>query len=129
MSAALLALDWALVSPFPALASQAFFLQTNALGPVLSSGFWLVVSEQFDPRTARIYFGRIAAVHTLGGLGGAFVAARVPDAFDATAMLPVLAVLNLLCAWQVRRLARTGLPERVLITLSSRRRHRPTSTR
>ena len=105
LSAVLLALDWALVSPFPGLAARAFFLQTNGLGPVLGSGFWLVVSEQFDPRSARKYLGRIAAGNTISGLGGALLAARVADVFGINAMLPVLAVLNVVCGWQLRRLA------------------------
>jgi hypothetical protein len=73
LSAILLLLDWALVPSFPATAAQALFLQTNALGPLLGFGFWLIVSESTDPATARRSFGRIASAGTLAGLVGALV--------------------------------------------------------
>ena len=44
---------------------------------------------------------------TLTGLAGALVAERVAVMVGVSAMLPVLAVVNLFCAWQIRRLARS----------------------
>ena len=44
------------------------YLQISGLGPMLGSGFWLIASERFDPRTAKQRFGQIAGVGTLGGL-------------------------------------------------------------
>ena len=73
---------------------------------LISSGFWLIVTERFDPRTARRTFGRIGAAGTLSGLIGALIADRVAAMFGVTAMLPVLAALNLVCAWQSWALAR-----------------------
>src|SRR3970282_1527110 len=55
-------------------------------GPLLGSGFWLLATESFDPRTAKRWFGRIAGAGTLGGLFGA-------------------ALAELACAWQIRVLA------------------------
>ena len=81
------------------------YLQISGLGPMLGSGFWLIATERFDPHTARLHFGRIAGVGTLAGLGGALVAERIGARSASTAMLPLLAALNLVCAWQVRRLA------------------------
>jgi hypothetical protein len=72
---------------------------------MLGSGFWLIVSERFDPRTAKSEFGPIAGAGTLGGLAGGLLAARVAAQFDTVTMLPIMAVLTLLCAWLVRRLA------------------------
>jgi AAA family ATP:ADP antiporter len=105
-SALLLLAEWALTWVAPALAAQAVYLHISGLGPMLGSGFWLIATEHFDPHTARHHFGRIAGVGTLTGLAGAVVAERVGAIYDVTMMLPVLAALNLLCAWQIRRLAR-----------------------
>jgi len=106
VNAVLLLVDWGLTTQAPALAAQAVYLQISGLGPMLGSGFWLIASERFDPRTAKQRFGQIAGVGTLGGLAGALFAERVAAVSSVTVMLPVLAVLNLLCAWQVRRLGR-----------------------
>ncbi len=106
VNAILLLAAWAVSTRAPALAAQAVYLQISGLGPMLGSGFWLITSDQFDPHTARHSFGRIAAVATLAGLAGALVAERVAALFGVTMMLPVLAALNLLCAWQIQRLAR-----------------------
>ena len=103
-SAALLMGAWMLTEAAPVVAAQAVYLQISGLGPMLGSGFWLIATEQFDPHTARHQFGRIAGVATLAGLGGALVAERVAAIYSVTTMLPVLAALNLLCAWQIRRL-------------------------
>jgi hypothetical protein len=79
---------------------------------MLGSSFWLIASERFDPHTARHHFGRIAAVGTLTGLAGALVAERVAALVGVSAMLPVLAVVNLFCAWQIRRLAQSMVPSK-----------------
>jgi|RhiMethySRZTD1v2_1073278.scaffolds.fasta_scaffold05741_10 ATP:ADP antiporter, AAA family len=105
LSAALFLLDWVLVPIAPELAAQALYFQVSGLGPMLGSGFWLITTENFDPHTARRTFGRIAATGTLSGLVGAVLADRVASIFGATAMLPVLAGLNVICAWQIRSLA------------------------
>jgi ATP:ADP antiporter, AAA family len=105
LSAALLLADWALTSVAPRLAAQALYLQVSGLGPMLGSGFWLIVTEHFDPHTARRTFGRIGAAGTVSGLIGAILADRVATMFGVSAMFPVLATLNLVCAWQTRVLA------------------------
>ena len=110
ISAALLLADWALMPVAPKLAAVALYLQVSGLGPMLGSGFWLIVTEHFDPHTARRTFGRIAAAGTLSGLVGALIADRIATMFGITAMFPVLAVLNLACAWQAWTLARATTP-------------------
>src|SRR5687768_12078701 len=105
VSALLLAGAWLLTWSAPALAAQAVYLQISGLGPMLGSGFWLIATEHFDPHTARRHFGRIAGVATLSGLVGALIAERVAASFGVTTMLPVLAALNLVCAWKIRGLA------------------------
>jgi hypothetical protein len=104
INAVLLLAEWTLTTLAPALAAQAVYLQISGLGPMLGSGFWLIASERFDPRTAKQRFGQIAGVGTLGGLAGALLAERIAAMSSVTVMLPLLAGLNLLCAWQVHRL-------------------------
>jgi hypothetical protein len=106
LNALLLLADWALAPIAPKLTAQALYLQVSGLGPMLGSGFWLIVSEHFDPHTARRTFGRIGAAGTLSGLAGAFLADRVAAMAGITMMFPMLAALNVLCAWQTRVLAR-----------------------
>ena len=101
----LLLIAWGLSAVAPAPAAVAVFLLCSGLGPMLGSGFWLIASEQFDPQTAKARFGHIAAVGTLGGLFGGLSAARLSTVLPVSAMLPVLAAMSLVGAWQVRRLA------------------------
>ena len=108
VSGVLLVASWLLTFTMPVLAARLIYLQISGLGPMLGSGFWLIASERFDPHTARHHFGRIAGVGTLTGLVGALVAERVGFMVGVNAMLPVLAVVNLFCAWQIRRLARSS---------------------
>jgi hypothetical protein len=112
LSGVLLFASWLLTFSMPVLAARLVYLQISGLGPMLGSSFWLIASERFDPHTARHHFGRIASVGTLTGLAGALVAERVAALMGVSAMLPLLAVVNLFCAWQIRRLAQSTLPSK-----------------
>jgi hypothetical protein len=101
----LLLVEWWLTFSFPRFAAASIYLQISGIGPMLGSGFWLLASERFDPRTAKRNFGRIAGAGTLGGLAGGLVSERVAATLDVATMLPILAFLNLVCAWLVRQLA------------------------
>ena len=105
VNAALLLIEWRLASTQREWIARAVYLQVSGLGPMLGSGFWLIATDLFDPRTARKHFGQIAGVGTLSGLLGALIAERVAAVYGVTAMLPVLAILSLVCGWQIRRLA------------------------
>jgi ATP/ADP translocase len=105
ISAVLLLGSWLLLATAPRLAAQMVYLQISGLGPMLGSGFWLIATERFDPHTARLNFGRIAGIGTIAGLGGALVTERIGATLGIAEMLPLLAVLNLICAWQIRKLA------------------------
>ena len=48
----------------------AIYLHIAGFGALLLSGFWSLISELFDPQTAKASYGRIAAAGTLGGLAG-----------------------------------------------------------
>ena len=117
VSAALLLADWLLMPLAPKPAAIALYLQISGVGPMLGSGFWLIITEHFDPHTAKRTFGRIGAAGTLSGLVGAGIADRIGATYGVTAMIPVLAALYLLCAWQTRTLA--------LATGASQRPHAP----
>ena len=105
ISAALLLGSWLLLPSAPTLAAQVVYLQISGLGPMLGSGFWLIATERFDPHTARLNFGRIAGIGTITGLVAALVTERIGATLGIDEMLPLLAGLNLICAWQIRRLA------------------------
>jgi AAA family ATP:ADP antiporter len=110
-SGLLLLAEWALAYSAPVMAARLVYLQISGVGPILGSGFWLIASEQFDPRTAKQRFGQIAGGGTLGGLLGGLLAERIAILFDIETMLVVLAVLNLVCAWQVRQLSHPAAPD------------------
>jgi len=105
LSAGLLLGSWLLLGWSPRLAAQLVYLQISGLGPMLGSGFWLIATERFDPHTARLNFGRIAGVGTISGLAAALVTERIGATIGINEMLPLLAVLNVICAWQIRSLA------------------------
>lgn len=111
-SAALLLAEWALVPVVPRFAAAAVYLQISGVGPMLGSGFWLIATERFDPHTAKKRFGQIAGVGTLGGLLGGILAERVAAGFGVAAMLPILAAINLVAAWQIRQFGASIGPSR-----------------
>lgn len=110
VSAVLMLAEWWLIPVAPKLAAGVVYLQISGIGPMLGSGFWLVVSERFDPRSAKQQFGPIAAAGTLGGVVGGLLSERLAARFEVGAMLPVLAGLGILCAWLVRALAAKESP-------------------
>lgn len=103
---ALLFLVEFLLRPYaPTATAVVVYLHVSGVGPLLTSGFWLIASELFDPRTAKKSFGRIGAAGTLGGLGGAVLSERVAALYGVPTMLMVLAAVELFTAWMMWRLA------------------------
>lgn len=109
--------EWLFRPSSPTVAAVVIYLHVSGAGPLLASGFWLIASERFDPRTAKKRFGQIAGAGTLGGLLSALLAERIAAVFGVPAMLPFLAVLQFFSAWLVRRVAlespRAGGPESI----------------
>ena len=105
VSGALLFAEWALALTAPRIAAPLVYLHVSGLGPMLASGFWLIASERFDPHTARKRFGQMAGMGTVGGLLGGLLAERIATLFGPAAILLLLALLNVVGAWLVRRLA------------------------
>lgn len=85
----------------PALWSVLVYFHIVALGAILLSGFWSMMSEAFDPQSAKNAFGRIAGAGTLGGITGGVLAERVAAMFSADSVLVLLAGLHLLCCFVV----------------------------
>jgi ATP:ADP antiporter, AAA family len=113
LSAALLIAEWILVGEARRPAAVLVYLHFTALGAILVSGFWAIVNERFDPRTARRAIGRITAGGSVGGLLGGLLPERVGAALPLTAMLPILAALHLLAAGLVLRVQRDGFGSEV----------------
>lgn len=98
--------EWVLLGHFARLAACVIYLHVVAFGAVLISGFWSLMNESFEPRSAKELFGRVGGMGTLGGLCGGLLAERVAAWFDATEVVLLLAALHLLCAgllWPVAR--------------------------
>ena len=95
LSATLLLVEWWLVARTARAGAVLVYLHYAAFGAVLVSGFWSVVSERFDPRTARRQISRIGAAGTLGGVLGGLLAAQAGSMVTLPEMLPALAACHL----------------------------------
>ena len=100
-SAALMATEWLVAGVHRPLAAVLVYLHLSGFGALLVSGFWALVNERFDPRTARGTIGRITAGASIGGLLGGILPERIGATFQLTAMLPILALLHLLAAFLI----------------------------
>jgi len=113
-SAVMLLVEWGLLAQFRRPVAVVVYLHYGSLGALLVSGFWSIINERFDPRTAKHQVSRIAAGATVGGLLGGLLAERVAAMLSMAMMLPILAGIHLFCAWMVLRLgtgtAATKLP-------------------
>ena len=89
---------WSQMAEFPKLTAVLLYLQIVSLGPLLTSGFWSIVNESFDPREAKRQVGRIAGGGSVGGVIGGVVAERMAAAAGVAMTLPVLSVYHLICA-------------------------------
>src|SRR6185503_12551770 len=103
-SALLFLAEWLFRANAPARTAVVVYLHVSGAAPLLASGFWLIVSERFDPRTAKRRFGQIAGAGTLGGLVGALIVERVAALSGAPSMLLWLAGLQLVAALLASRL-------------------------
>ncbi|HKT59598.1 MAG TPA: hypothetical protein VJQ46_06080 [Gemmatimonadales bacterium] len=104
-SAMLLLVEWLLAPRFGEAVAVLVYLHFTGSSGLFISGFWTVVSERFDPTSARRSIARIAAAGTMGGLLGGLLTGWVAGALSTVAMLPILALLNVAAAMTVGRLA------------------------
>lgn len=101
ISATLMMAEWFVAGVHRPLAAVLVYLHLSGFGALLVSGFWALVNERFDPRTARGTIGRITAGASVGGLLGGILPERIGAGFQLTAMLPILACFHLLAAFLV----------------------------
>lgn len=94
-SALLTLAEWGLVLRQPGPGAVIVYLHVAVVTPVLLSGFWSIIYEEFDARSAKRSVGRIAAVGTLGGLAGGILAERLTAWAGPASTLPALALLQL----------------------------------
>jgi len=97
-SAGLLLVEWLMARHLRPVAAVLFYLHYSALGALLVSGFWSMVTERFDPRAARRTIGLITVGASLGGLLGGLLPGWIGAVAPISTMLPLLAALHLLSA-------------------------------
>lgn len=112
LSAALFLLAWAVAGVSRHAAAAITYLHAGALSAASVSVFWSLVSETFDPYSARASVPRVMAGATFGGVLGGLVTWRAAQLVDAANLLPLGAALNLLSFAAVSRLR--GAPARPL---------------
>lgn len=95
---------WGLSFVAPGIAAVAVYLHMTMFGAVLISGFWSLVNERFDPRTAKKVVAQIAAGGTFGGLLGGVLAERLSALSGVHHVLLALGALHVFCGWRVRAL-------------------------
>ncbi len=110
LHAALFAGEWWFADQQPFITSVVVYLHMGTLGPVVISGFWSLVNEQFDPHTAKKFVSRIAASAAFGGVLGGVAAERVIATLDLTTMLPALALVTLMAGLLTTRVGRPAGP-------------------
>ena len=104
-SALLLLVAWWTAVNYPRPGAIMVYLHVAVLGSILISGFWSIIDEAFDPRTAKRGIGRIIGGATLGGLFGGLIAERVGAKAGVLWVLPILAALQIACAVLLPRFA------------------------
>ncbi|MCB1740263.1 MAG: hypothetical protein KDK91_07835 [Gammaproteobacteria bacterium] len=98
LSAMLFVFEWAILEATPGVAAVVLYLHMTGLGAIVISGFWSLVSERFDPHSAKPRIARIAAGAALGGVLGGLLAYAVSGTLGFRSMLVLLALLNVVCA-------------------------------
>jgi ATP:ADP antiporter, AAA family len=89
---------------------SALYLHMAALGGVLVSTFWSVVSERLDPGSARALMGRIGGGATLGGALGGILADGGNRLLGPSGLLALLAVSCLVAMGLALPLAARSTP-------------------
>lgn len=86
--------EWLLLGAWPSAIAFSVYVHIVAFGAVLSSGFWSVVAERFDPHAAKRSVSRIAIGGTIGGLVGGLIGWWLASNASVGAVLLLLAALS-----------------------------------
>ena len=97
-SGLMLVAEWAFAMSNARAASVLVYLHVAIIGSLLISGFWSIVNETFDPRSARHSIGRIVGGATVGGLFGGVLADQVGARWGVLFVLPLIGALHIMCA-------------------------------
>src|ERR1051326_1995753 len=98
ISAASAVVEWLLLARYPRPTAIAIYFHLSTSGAVLVSGFWSIINERFDVRSAKRHIGRIGMGATLGGIAGGMIAEGTAVYLSPDAILLVLAGLQTICA-------------------------------
>ncbi len=120
LSAALQGAEWVLLERSPDVVVVWVYLHIVGFGAILLSGFWSLANEVFDPREAKLRFGRIAGFGTAGGIIGGLLAERTVVWFGTSSVLVLLAMLHLLAGLFVMGLSGPGAMPRERVQGSAR---------
>ncbi len=99
---------WAGMSRAPGTMAIALYLHVSAVGVILISGFWSLLNERFDPRSAKRNLGRVVAASTLGGLMGGVAAERMGAWLNVATVPLILGAGHVICAAMIRTLGQTA---------------------
>ena len=94
LSGGLQTIEWFAYSVAPGMTAIAVYVHVVALGALITSGFWSVANEQFDPYTAKQSFARIAGAGTAGGVAGGFLAERLAALAPPQSILLAMALMQ-----------------------------------
>jgi AAA family ATP:ADP antiporter len=97
VSAAGLALEWAVGFVSAPISAVAVYFHTALFGPAVLTAFWSFINERFDPHTARVAVARIGSGGTLGGVLGGIAAWRASLLISLPTVILLLAVVNAGC--------------------------------
>lgn len=106
-SGALYGLAWLIGFAFPRAAAVLTYLQASAVSAAAISVFWILVSEWFDPYSARVAVPRIMSGAALGGVLGGIVAWQASLVLEPRHLALIAAALNVAAALAVRSAPRT----------------------
>ncbi len=103
--------EWGLALRNPGAAGVVVYLHVAALTPALLSGFWSILNERLDLRTAKAAIGPVFGAGTLGGLVAGWVAMQLAAWGGVSSTLPALAMVHGCSAGLLLRLARRSATE------------------
>jgi ATP:ADP antiporter, AAA family len=106
LSAALFAAEWALLPLHPHAIAGLVYLHVATLGGTVISAFWSLLSERFDPHSAKHALARVTNGFALGGLCGGLLVSHAAKTVDSRSLLLAIGAINLICAFGVARIGR-----------------------
>lgn len=87
------------------------YIWVSVTGVLLVSGFWTILAERFEPRSARRLYGYVGVASTAGGLAGGLGSHAIVQIIEPEGLLIALAIGNLLLAASVIALRRSRQAE------------------